>query len=126
MNRKGKTKGIIIQVLIAMPLLTLLLALGGAKLILDGKIGEEKMEICACVIAGIAAFIISLYAAIRMSQKKMLWGLLTAGCYATMLLLGNLLFFGEGYGNVLPILGVVLATGLLGSFLAALKRRKYA
>lgn len=123
---KSKMKGIAIQVLIGLPVLTLLLALGAAKLILGRSIGEERMGACACAIVAIVSFVASLYVAVRTPQKKIAWGILAAGMYGALLLLGNLLFFGVGYGKVLPVLGCVLGAGLLGSFLAAIRRRKYA
>lgn len=128
MSRKGKskTKGIAIRVLIGLPILTLLLALGAAKLILGGSIGEERMGACACAIAAVVAFSASLYVAACMPQKKIVWGMMTAATYGIFLLLGNLLFFGVAYGSVLPVLSCVLGAGLLGSFLAAIRRRKYA
>lgn len=128
MSRKGKskTKGIAIRVLIGLPVLTLLLALGAAKLILGGSIGEDRMGACACAIAAIVAFSASLYVAACMPQKKIVWGCMTAAIYGFILLLGNLLFFGVAYGSVLPVLSCVFGAGLLGSFTAAIRRRKYA
>ena len=128
MKRKGKksARGIILQLVIAMPLLTILFALLSAKLILKETIREEQAGICVCVLTGTVAFVASLYSAIRMPQKKMLWGGLTAIGYLCLLLLCNLLFFGIGYGHVLQITSSVIGGGLVGSFLGALKHRKYA
>lgn len=129
MKRKGKgsTRGLLIQTGIAMPLLTLLLALAVAKLMLSEIIPQEKASLCVCVFTGLIAFIASLYCAVRVPQKKILWGLLTAVFYLCLLLLCNLLFFGVGYGHILPVACSVMGGGLLGSFLGAVKkRRKYA
>ena len=124
MRKKGR--GVIIQLAVALPLLTVLLSLGCAELILSEVIGEEKIELLACILTGIVAFAASLYAAIRSPQKKLIWGMLTALGYGCCLLVGNLLFFGIGYGRILPIMSSVLGAGLLGSLLGAAKRRKYA
>lgn len=126
MSKKGKGRSVAVQLLIAMPLLTVGLSFAAAKMILSGTIGEENLTLCAYVIAGTISFVLSLYCAIRMPQKKALWGIGTAGCYAIVLLLGNLLFFGVGYGAILPMLGSVLGTGCIGSVLGAMKRRHYA
>lgn len=128
MKRKGKknARGLVFQLAIAMPLLTILLALLSAKLILKETIGEEQAGLCVCVLTGLVAFVTSLYSAIRMPQKKMLWGGLTAIGYLCLLLLCNLLFFGIGYGHVVMIASCVIAGGLIGSFLGAIKHRKYA
>lgn len=128
MRKKGKRKsvGIFIQLLIAMLLLTLLLSLGTAKLILSESVPQEKIGLCVCIYTALISFAVSLYSALRMPQKKFLWGLLTAVAYLCLLLLGNLLFFGIGYGNVLPGTLCVLCGGLLGSLLGAGKRKKYA
>ena len=128
MKRKGKksARGIVLQLVIAMPLLTLLFALLSAKLILGETIGEGSAQACVCVYTAIIAFILSLYCAIRMPQKKVMWGALTAVGYLCLLLISNLLFFGVGYGHILQIAACVLGGGLPGSFLGAVKRRKYA
>ena len=123
---KSKKKKTVIIFLIAVPLLTLLLSLLTAKLILDGKLSEEQLNMGAIVITGLVAFMASLYAAIRSPQKKLFWGMGAAGAYALALMLGNLLFFGVGYGRVFPQLLVILGSGLLGSLCGAVKRKKYA
>lgn len=128
MKRKGKksTRGIILQLAIAMPLLTILFALLSAKLILQETVGEERAGACVCIYTAAVAFLMCLYCAIRMPQKKMLWGALTAVAYLCLLLLCNLLFFGVSYGHILPVASCVIGGGMLGGFLGALKRRKYA
>ncbi len=126
MNRKGKGRGVFLQLFFAMPILTILLALLGAKLILSEVISEGAMQWCACIITGIVSFLLCLYTALRMPQKKFLWGLLTAAAYCCLLLLGNLLFFGVGYGNIPAVVMAVFGGGLFGSLLGAGKRRKFA
>lgn len=124
MRKKGR--GVIVQLAIAMPALTVLLSLGCAKLILSETVGEEKTELLACIVAAVVSFTASLYAALRAPQKKLICGMTAAGAYALCLAAGNLLFFGIGYGRILPILLSVLGAGLLGSLPGAAKRRKYA
>ena len=124
MRKKGR--GVIVQLAIAMPLLTLLLSLGCAKLILSETVGEEKIELLACIVTAVVSFAAGLYTALRSRQKRLVFGMVAAGAYACCLLIGNLLFFGIGYGRILPILLSVLGTGFLGSLLGAAKRRKYA
>ncbi len=128
MSRKGKRgyRRVIIQSILAMPVLTVLLSFVCAKLIVSGVISEKSVAVCVFSIGGITSFLVSWYAAMRMPQQKALWGFATACVYAGLLLLGNLLFFGVAYGAVLPLLSVVLGTGTMGSLLGVLKRRKYA
>lgn len=123
---ESSTKGIVIPVLIAMPVLTLLLSIACGKLVLSNLLPETAVQWIPIVIAGIVTLILSLFTAIKMKQKKFMWGIGTAGTYLIMLLLSNLLFFGEGYQGILPIAGAILCCGVLGSFLGAGKRRKYA
>lgn len=125
-NEKKGTGKVLIPALIAMPILTILLSLAGAKLVLSGSLKQETMGVVAYVITALVSFILSAYAALRMPQKKMLWGLGAAGVYFIMLLLSNLLFFGEGFGGILPILGCTLGAGAFGGFAGAGKRKKYA
>lgn len=126
MRKKSKTRAVVIQLAIAMPALTLLLALLCAKLILGESLPEKQLPLMGCVIGGVVAFLLCLYSALRMPQKKILWGIVTAAGYACLLMLGNLLFFGVGYSGVLQMLAAVFGAGLLGSVLGAAKRRKYA
>lgn len=123
---KGKGIAVFPMVLLAMPILTLALALLGAKLILSGSIGESSMGMCAGVITAVISFILSLYCAIRAPIKKLLWGLSASAAYFLMLLLGNLLFFGINYSHIWLIAACVFGGGLLGSLLGRKKPRKYA
>ncbi len=128
MSRRGKKgyRQVIIQSIIAMPTLTVLLSFVCAKLIIGGTVSEGGVDVCAFVIAGVTSFLVSLYVSVRMPQKKALWGFATACAYATMLLLGNLLFFGVEYGAVVPVILTVLGVGVAGSLIGSVKRRKYA
>lgn len=125
MNKVRKGRGVMVQAIIAMPMLTLLLALAAAAMIQGQLLPEDKMQIYSCTIAAIVSFLLCLYCALRMPQKKFLWGMLIAGIYCCLLLLSNLLFFGVGYGNILSVILSVIIAGMVGSFLGASKVRKY-
>lgn len=128
MKRRGKrahrARTVILQIVFAVPCLSVAFAVILAKMILGGVIGEEHIFAGTCVIGGLVAFLLSLYCAIRMPQKKALWGLAAAGWYALSLPLGNLLLFGVSFGRSMPILLSVLGGGLLGSLLGGGRRRK--
>lgn len=130
MKRRGKrphtTRSIILQIVLAAPCLSVGFAMILAKMILGGIIGEGEAYAGVCLIGGLVAFLLSLYCAVRMPQKKALWGLAATGWYALSLPLGNLLFFGVSFGRSLPILLTVVGGGLLGSLLGGGKRRKFA
>lgn len=125
-KRVHKTRTILLQVVIAVPCLSIAFALILAKMILGGVIGEESVLTGVCGIGGLVAFLLGLYCAIRMPQKKALWGFAATGWYALSLPLGNLLFFGVSFGQSMPILLSVLGGGLLGSLLGGGRRRKIA
>lgn len=123
-KQQGRGNGVLIQAAIAMPVLTLLLSALAAKLILSGTLSEDSNTVVAAVIAGVTAFVSALYCAIRMPQKKLLWGLLITAAYGAFLLLGNLLFFGVAYGNLGGVLLPVFCAGLIGSLIGAAKKKK--
>lgn len=125
-KKSSKTKTTVTVLAIAAPLLTVASALLCAKLILSGALKQESITAIACVIAAAVSLLCGFFAARRAQQKKLLWGIAAAGGYACALLLGNLLFFGEGYDGILPIVGCCLGGGVLGSLTAAAKRKKYA
>lgn len=130
MGRKGKRKqtaaSFILQILIAMPILTITLSIIAAKMILAGTLREDCLMMCVYTIGSLVSLLLSLYCAIRVPQKKFLWGSAVAALYALLLMLGNLLFFGIGYGSILPQLTAVILGGICGSLLGSVKRRKYA
>lgn len=130
MKRRGKrphsTRSIILQVVLAVPCLSVLFAVILAKMILGGAVAEGDIFTGVCVIGGLVAFLVSLYCAARMPQKKALWGMAATGWYALSLPLGNLLFFGVSFGRSLPLLLTVVVGGLLGSLLGGGRRRKFA
>lgn len=126
-GKKEKKSGrLIFLLVVTMPILILLLSLGTAQLILSGMIPEAATEAAVLVIGGVSAFTISLICGLRVPQKKFLWSVVTAAGGGCAMLLGNLLFFGDGFGKVWPMLLTVMASGLLAGILAAGKRRKYA
>ena len=125
-KKSSKTKTTVTVLAIAAPLLTVASALLCAKLILSGALKQESITAIACVIAAAVSLLCGFFAARRAQQKKLLWGIAAAGGYACALLLGNLLFFDEGYDGILPIVGCCLGGGVLGSLTAAAKRKKYA
>lgn len=110
--------------MVAIPALTILTALGGAKLILSGAVPESKLNLVVGIAVGLVALVLSMFGAFHAKQKKFVWGMLFAAGYNAILLLSNLLFFGEGYGAILPNAIAVLTGGVIGSLLGAGKRRK--
>ena len=127
MKRKGKGSRPWILPLIAMPVLTVALSVLGAKLILSSVISEAAMMWFAALVPGIVSLLLYAYSALQAARKKFLWGMAAALVYACLLLLGNLLFFGEGYGNNIPaVCGAVILGGILGSVLGGGKRCKIA
>ena len=126
LKTKKRTKGFWIFLSVAIPALTILTALGGAKLILSGALPESKSDLVVWIAIGLVALVLSMFGAYRAKQKKLLWGMAYAAGYIAMLLLSNLLFFGEGYGAILPNVFAILAGGFAGSLLGTGKRRKSA
>lgn len=123
---KQRGKATVTVLAVGAPAVTVGLAMIAAKLISDGLVKQERLSVAACVIAGAVAFACGLFAAARSPKKKLLWGMSAAMAYLCMLLLGNLLFFGEGYGGVLSIFLSCVVGGLIGSVAAAGKKQKYA
>lgn len=127
MKRKGKGSKAWLLPLIITPALTVALSALAAKLMLSGTIGETGVGWCAAVIAGLVSLLLCAYSALRAARKKFLWGMAAAVAYACLLLVGNLLFFGEGYGSNIPtVCGAVVLGGFLGTLLGGAKRRKIA
>ena len=126
MKTKQRTKTFWIFPAIAIPALTVLTALAGAKLILSGAVPENSLSLIVCIAVGMVALVLSMFGAYRAKQKRFLWGMVYAAGYIAALLLSNLLFFGEGYGEILPNVIAVLAGGIAGSLLGGGKRRKSA
>ena len=126
MKTKKHTKSFWIFLAVAIPALTILTALGGAKLILSGALPERRLNLVVEIGIALVALVLSMFGAYRASRKKFVWGMLYATGYVAILLLSNLLFFGEGYGGMLPNVIAVLSGGFFGSLLGGGKRRKNA
>jgi len=124
MKTKKSKKGFWLFLMVAIPALTILSAIGGAKLLLSGVLPEKQLSVIACVAIGLVALVLSMFGAFRASQKKLIWGMLFAAGYIAVLMLSNLLFFGEGYGAILPNVLAGMIGGLIGSMIGAGKRRK--
>lgn len=125
MKRNQKNR-LPLRLLLLMPVLTLLCAALGGKL-MDAEILEQsQISLLAPILAGLCAFALALYAALRSPQKKLLWGIGSAATYASMLILGNLLFFGDGFAAVWPVTLSVLVGGAAGGVFGSGKRRRYA
>ena len=89
-----------------------------------GIVPEERMSILAEVCVGVVSLGVSAVMAAKAQEKKLLQGMIAAGAYAALLILGNLLFFGVEYDHFLPILLTVLASGVAGSILGGIKKKK--
>ena len=121
MKRKGKgssaSKRTAIAAMLAAPILTVGMCLLGAKLMLSDSIAETHFPMLCSVIAGSVSFVLCLLVSLRVPRKKFLWGMMTALCYACALLMGNLLFFGVGYGGFSVVLLPLFGGGMLASLL---------
>ena len=126
MKPNKRSKGFWIFLAIAVPVLTVLTAFAGAKLILSGALSESRLDLVVEIGIALVALVLSMFGAYRASRKKFVCGMAFAAGYVGILLLSNLLFFGEGYGAVLPNVIAVLAGGFFGSLLGGGKRRKNA
>lgn len=120
---KSSKKGFWILLMIAVPAMTILAALGGAKLILSGAVSESKLDLIAGIAVGLVALVLSMFGAFHAKQKKFIWGMLYAAAYLALLMLSNLLFFGEGYGAILPNAAAAFTGGVIGSMIGGGKRR---
>ncbi len=109
-----------------MPLLTLLLCLLCAKLILWGKLPESALQLLPRLLGGLVSFLGAFHGTRIATQKRFLWGLVNAGAYGGMLMLGNLLFFGETFSGIGPMFLWVLIGGFLGSMVANMRKSKIA
>ncbi|MBQ7870909.1 MAG: hypothetical protein IJ357_02095 [Oscillospiraceae bacterium] len=113
------------RVLLLIPVLTVGLAMLGAKLIVSGTVSETAVQTLAILITAIVGLCMGLIGAAVSPQKKLLWGLLAALTAVLAMILGNLLFFGVTYSRILPGVGATLGGGVLGALLGSKKRKKY-
>ena len=125
MKRKGKRR-VWLRLVLAAPILTVGMALLCAWLMLRGSVGEEQIGWVVGGIASLCAFALSLYTALCVPRKKLLWGTMTAIGYGFALLLGNLLFFGEAYGELSGVILPAFFGGIAASLLGTLRSRKIA
>ncbi len=124
-KRKGKQR-LWLHIAIVAPILTVTMAMLCAWLMLRGSLQEEKFHLAVAVIGGLCGFLLSLYTVLRVPRKKLLWGMVTSISYGMALLLGNLLFFGESYGELGGVLLPILGGGAAASLLGTLRSRKIA
>ena len=123
-NGKKTGRGKLLWPLLVMLLLTVALAGIGGALMDGGIVPEERMSILSEVCVGVVSLGVSAVMAAKAQEKKLLQGMIAAGAYAALLILGNLLFFGVEYDHFLPILLTVLASGVAGSILGGIKKKK--
>lgn len=128
MTKKGTKKNPAMRRLIAILLImltaTVALAAAGGALVESGSIPEEKLTLLAQGIAGAVSLVGGWIRAVKATRKKLLQGLLGSGLYFALLLLSNLLFFGVGCENLLPVGLTILASGIGGSILGSLRKKK--
>lgn len=120
-QKGGKSAVLLIAGMVAA---TLLLSMLCAALMEKGSIPEERTNLSACVIVGLVSLLSCAVVASRAAEKKLLRGMLGAGIYAALLVVSNLLFFGVGYVEVLPLFMSILSAGVLGSILGSLRKKK--
>ena len=125
MKRKGKQR-LWLRIMIGAPILTMAAALLCGWLMVNGKVCEDRMGLAVSAIAGGCAFLLSLYTSVSVPRKKLLWGMVTALSYGAALMLGNLLFFGEGYTELGGVLLPTFGGGIIASLLGAAIHRKIA
>lgn len=109
-----------------MPILTVLLCLLVAQFILWGKLPDTSITIIPQIVAAIVAFVGAFRGTRIALRQRLLWGMANATAYGCILMLGNLLFFGEVFQSVVVTFLWILAAGLFGSLVANLKKGKNA
>lgn len=109
-----------------MPILTIGFCLAASKMILWGKLPESSVSYIPNIIGGTISLWGSYRGARIASRKKFIWGVLNAIAYGCILMLGNLLFFGEVFSGIGEMFFWIIGGGILGSFIAGLKKSKIA
>ncbi len=109
-----------------MPVLTIALCFLTAQLILWEKIPEVGAEIMPHIIGAVISFLGAFSGARLASRKRFLWGMIDAGTYGVILMLGNLLFFGKPFSGVGTMFLWILTAGFLGTLSANFKKSKNA
>ena len=125
-GKKTKKRSGIILLCVSVPVLVLLFSLGAAQLALSGIISEDQLPASALIITAAIAFLLSLICGLRAKQKKFVWAFLTGCGFSAFLFLGNLMFFGVGFGKIWPNVLAAITAGILAGLLSGLKHRKYA
>lgn len=108
------------------PVLTIGLCLLVAKSILWGKLSESSVSYAPKVIGAIISLWVSYRGARIASRKNFLWGLVNGVAYGCILMLGNLLFFGETFSGTKEMFSWILIAAAVGSFVANIIRSKNA
>ena len=109
-----------------MPLLTLILCLLSAQMILWGKLPESAIESIPRILGALVGFLGAFRGTRIAPRQGFLWGMLNAAAYGCILMIGNLLFFGEPFSSIGAMFLWILAGGLLGSLSANVKKSKIA
>lgn len=131
MKRKGKGRGSKNfpkpwRPVLWIPALAIGLCMLCAKFILWGKISENVITYIPCALW----FLIAMFCGFRGAKiavgKKFLWGMTNAIAYGFMLMIGNVLFFGEPFSQMGMGILWILAGGVIGGILANFKKSKIA
>ena len=109
-----------------MPILTVMLCLISAQLILWGKLPYSAHLYIPRILGAVISFLGGFRGTRIATQKRFLWGMVNTGAYLCMLMVGNLLFFGETFGGIRAMILWVSAGGVLGSMVANMKQSKIA
>ena len=129
MRKAGKGRGTPrapLSPLYRMPLLMILLCVITAKLILWGKLPEVSLDHIPYIIGSLVA-IYGAYKGTRLApRRRLLWGITNAILFALMLVMGNILFFGEPFSDHGQMFLWIIGGGIIGSFVANIKKGKIA
>ena len=109
-----------------MPLLTAVLCVISAQLILWGKLSESAIKLLPRIMGGVVSFLGAFRSTGIASQQRFLWGMISTVSYGCILMLANLLFFGETFTNIGSMFLWILTGGFLGSLLSNMKKGKIA
>ena len=129
MRKAGKGRGTTRSpwsALYQMPILTIGLCLIAAKFLLWEKIPESAVEYLPYIIATVIAVYGAYRGAHLAPRHRFLCGLINVVGFGLMLFVGNLLFFGEPFSQIGSMLLWLLIGGVIGSFVANIKKGKIA
>lgn len=129
MRKAGKGRGSTRSpwsTLYQMPILTIGLCLIAAKFLLWDKIPESAVDYLPYIIATVVA-VYGGYRGARLAPRhRFLCGLINVIGFSLMLFMGNLLFFGEPFSQIGNMFLWLLIGGVIGSFIANIKKGKIA